>query len=392
VKTIRVDIRVQSERELKVVWNDDSPWPAYTIHRQAIEECAREIRRVLREMVDAALKKQVMSYGGVLKNLGEHGHLLYQALFTKVGGEGRPDRIRNYYERLSEPFRLRFVVSDSVFVPWGLVYPLDPSLLPDRSPDDPTKVDWAPYRAFWCLSRELSTLYDRIPPDAAGVAHDSSAHNLVRIVHPETFERAANPLSDCPEHHFLGWLSGRYGAPLTTSRALQEFWRKNSAQIGLLYFYCHASASKLALGNDEKIEASRLFLMLAGAHRPPGSSGCLVLINGCSTAVGSPTGDFLISTSHEGLCGFVGTETEVPDIFALRFSLGLLHLLLHDGFSLGEAMHRMYCNHFPLSLVYGLYAHPNFCMPQNQIPDIEVPENFSFGQVGTNRLEIFNGA
>jgi hypothetical protein len=158
--------------------------------------------------------------------------------------------------------------------------------------------------------------------------------------------------------------------PLSPSRAsLRKSGAAGVPEIGLLYFFCHASATALALGPEEMIESSDLFLMLSGANRPPGISGCLVLINGCSTAVGASSGDFLLATAQPGLCGFVGTETDVPDIFALRFSLGLIHLLFR-GLTLGEAMLRMYRDHFPLSLVYGLYAHPSFRMEQDAAPEM----------------------
>ena len=260
--------------------------------------------------------------------------------------------------------------------------------MPDALPKAGNKT-WEVYKAFWCLSREISTLYHRIPPDAAGGGlQDASPLNMIRVVNPETFSNAIAPLGNCPEDQFLAWLRDFAGDPLTTSRQLKEEWRKNGSRIGLLYFYCHASATKLNLGNDEKIEASQLFLTLSDVDRLPGSSGCLVMINGCSTAVGAASGEFLQSTSRQGLCGFVGTETDVPDIFALRFSLSLLRLLFNKGMTLGEAVQYMYRDHFPLSLVYGLYALPNFRMQKLQAPDIvfREPENFSFGRVGTTRL------
>ena len=357
MKTVHVDITVHDEGALKVFWHE---WAAYTISRKVVEGCAQHIRRSLLELVNAALEQQPGSYAPILKKLAEQGNLLYRALFTGIGGEEDPDRVRAHYERQAEPYQLHFRVSTSVFVPWGLVYPFDPSHLPDKWPDNSTNVNWEPYGDFWCLSKGLSTRYVRIKPDQIG---DASTLDVIRVMHPETFEKAAITLSNCPEEGFLGWLKERYGPPITTFRALRENWREKGSRIGLLYFYCHASATKLALGDEEEIEANQLFLLVADPKRKPGT-GCLVLINGCRTAVGNSKGDFLLSTSSGGLCGFVGTETDVPDIFALRFSISLLHLLFHGGVNLGEAMQRLYRDHFPLSLVYGLYAHPDFRMLQ----------------------------
>jgi hypothetical protein len=387
VKTVSVEIKGK-ERELEVVWYDPSPFPSYQINRKTVEYCAREIRRVLRELVDAALVNKLGLCGTTLKKLAEQGSLLHNALFSKTDDAGDPKRIRNYFDKLTEPYQLRFIVSDDIFVPWGLVYPRDSSELPEGFPENQLEV-WEVYRSFWCLDHQLSTIYHRISPDAAG---DASPLDMLRVVHPDALATAVATLAKCPEDDFLAWLNDFSGEPLTTYREFREAWRKRGPQIGLLYFYCHANKTKLALGNDEKIEASQLYLLLE-QDRQLDSSGCLVLINGCSTAVGAAQGEFLQATSREGLCGFVGTETDVPDIFALRFSLSLLRLLFRKGLSLGEAMQCLYHEHFPLGLVYGLYALPDFRMRKEQAPDIvfDKPQNFSFGQVGTNRLEASCG-
>jgi hypothetical protein len=134
-----------------------------------------------------------------------------------------------------------------------------------------------------------------------------------------------------------------------------------------------------------------LFLNLCDAAHDERSSGCLVVINGCSTAVGSTSGEFLQSTSAQGLCGFVGTETDIPNIFALRFSLALLHLLFTEGLDLGEAIQYLHRSHFPLSFVYGLYAVPDFRMKKLEAPSIllnDKPLNLSFAPVGSSRLGV----
>jgi hypothetical protein len=101
----------------------------------------------------------------------------------------------------------------------------------------------------------------------------------------------------------------------------------------------------------------------------------------------------MLPASTQGLCGFVGTETDVPDVFALRFSTSLLHLLFQRGKTLGEAMHCLYRDHFPLSLVYAVYAHRNFRMSQPEAPDIDekTRANFSIGAIGTRWLEALHG-
>jgi hypothetical protein len=86
------------------------------------------------------------------------------------------------------------------------------------------------------------------------------------VVHPETFKGAEAGLTAGPERGFLEWLKTSFGEPLATSRELKHFWRTDASKTGLLYFYCHANATKLALADDDKIEASKLFLLLTNGQ------------------------------------------------------------------------------------------------------------------------------
>jgi hypothetical protein len=395
MKTIRVDVReVEDRREMKVVWNDEQAWPAYTIHRPAVERCAREIRRCLHDLVAEGMKggaASVRRSGPILKDLATQGAELYETLITAAGPCAvRPKEIVEYYRQSQEPISLRFCVSNNIFVPWGLVYPGDPEALPD----DPEEVTANTYSSFWCMSRELATVYERLPPDATGRGQDASTLTTVCVVHPDALDTAKKAIKGASETALAEWFLDKHGLKIATAREFKKHWRDAGSETGLLYFYCHANASALALGDDEKVEASELLVTLGKADRPKGRSGCLVLMNGCSTAVGDAASDFLASTSQPGMCGFLGTETEIPDVFALRFSLGLLDLLFREGLTLGEAMQRLYVAHFPMSLLYGLYAHPGFRMPQAQTQGfrpVGMADNLSFDQLGTAKLEAAHG-
>ena len=383
MKTIRVDVKPQGDRELKIVWNDDQPWPAYSIPRTAIDAAARRIRRALAVMVDAALAGTLATSADVVKDLACAGSALYETLFAATDRGDVARRVRSYYEN-AESFRLRFSVETSVFVPWGLVYPARTEEVENLPlPADITKP--GDYDRFWCLSRELATVYDRIPPDAVGRDFNSAGLGIMRVLHSEAFETATHQLGRAPEGQLLAWLD-RAAPPITTRKDLRHAWKTRGGTTGLLYFYCHANATKLALSEEEKIESAELLVTLSGAPRTPNTPSCLLMINGCSTAVGDAKGDFMAAASQEGLCGFIGSETDVPDLFAMRFSLALLNLLFREQLSVGSAMHRLYRRHFPLSLVYGLYAHPDFQMPQQGMPVYDEVENLSIAAVGTGRL------
>jgi hypothetical protein len=384
VKTIRVDVKPHGDRELKIVWNDEQAWPTYNISRSAVENASRRIRDVLKGLVQAALGGQLAGSGEILKNLARDGALLYETLFAATEGRPYADRVRRYYSH-HEPFRLRFSVETSVFAPWGLVYPAGADEV-ERLPAMENIADLGPYEKFWCISRELATVYDRIPQDAAGRGYDSSSLGIMRVMNRETFDEVKAKVGLASEVEILEWLDAA-APPIVTAKDLRLAWKGRGAKTGLLYFYCHANATRLALSEIEQIESSELLVTLSGATREPNTSGCLLVMNGCSTAVGDPKGDFMVAASQEGLCGFIGTEADVPDIFALRFSLALLDLLFREGLTISVAMLRLYRSHFPLSLLYGLYAHPDFRMPKEGMPKLAASQNLSLGAVGTGRLE-----
>src|SRR5882724_10274610 len=145
VNIVKVIISVHGSDALKVFWNEwtkdktadtttyrNTYKTTYKISRHTVEGCAEEIRNVLLELVKHCLKKDIEAAAPILKKLAEKGNLLYQALFTKFGDEGEedPHEIRDHLATLEDPFQLDFLVSNLVLVPWGLIYPADPDLLP----------------------------------------------------------------------------------------------------------------------------------------------------------------------------------------------------------------------------------------------------------------------
>ncbi|WP_354124931.1 hypothetical protein [Bradyrhizobium sp. LA6.10] len=348
---------------------------------------AADIRKVLLELVNHCLKDKAETAAPILKQLARKGNALYKTLFLRMEGDEDAAGVKKYYASLGEPFRIEFRVADSVLVPWGLMYSGDPELLPDDWRGIEQTAWWHTYHQFWCFAHDTTVRYIGIKPSQVG---DASSLGMLRVAHPSVFGKAKDTISSEVEKSFSAWLDERYGMPINTEQALKDSWQERASQIGLLYFYCHATPNQLAIGTDDTINASGLFLILADTKRD-NETGCLVFINGCRTAAADPGGTFLLPASVTGHVGFVGTETDVPDVFALRFSTSLLHLLFKDGKTLGEAMSRLYRDHFPLSLVYGIYAHPNFRMCQDGAPSLSKQTNFSDDVVGSGRLEIPHG-
>jgi len=353
VTTVRVDITTPEDNQLKVVWNDpEAPWGAYLINRALVEDCAKKVRSALDSMVDQALKGASAGDGGTLRQLAREGSMLHRALFLRESGEQDPAEVRDYYAAKPE-CRFRFRLPPGVSVPWGLIYP-------GVAKEVPESFSASACEPFWGLLRQSATLHERMKPNVIG----SGAANLslLRVTQTAPFKKAVAGL-DGDERAFLDWIEKQYGGAVSTRESLEGIWAEKGASAGMLYFYCHANANELATDDDDPLTFTDLLLVLDSSSRPRGQSGCLMLLYGCSTAGPSNRGGFLSSANSGGFCGFVGTETKVPDVFALRFALRLIHRMFSTGETLGEAMAVMVRRHLPLSLLFSVYAHPDFRMP-----------------------------
>ncbi len=140
------------------------------------------------------------------------------------------------------------------------------------------------------------------------------------------------------------------------------------------HFACHceideevASASRLrfSFGNEVTIaDLESYFALLRDKRRPEWRP--LIFLNACG---GSRIDPVMVTSfprfflEENGNRGFIGTETNVPDSLAARFSMRFYEELL-SGATLGDAVHRakwaMLTKHNnPLGILYTVYADPD---------------------------------
>jgi hypothetical protein len=124
------------------------------------------------------------------------------------------------------------------------------------------------------------------------------------------------------------------------------------------------------------------------AGEPESNWTALGILNGCSTAVGKDCQSFIEALSRDGFCGFLGTESEIPNVFALRFGSAFLNRLLVSGHPLVQVVDELRREHWPLSLLYGLYGYPllQIVPSAGGTAIIGCPANFSRGPLGAAAL------
>lgn len=376
----------EGEDLLKIIWNypPDPPVAPYFVSVKTLREKGENARNALQRLVNQAMKENSSGYVKELHELAIAGHELYEALFHEIKGSKASrikawlDRERANQQHKDLQFQITFVLETLLHIPWGLIY--------DGFIDDFTRTadkDFTEHKEnFWSLRFLVSCVYRRIQPQ---FLNHNDGKDVLLVINKPVFDNAV-PQLVLPQDEVLRWLGDTFGSPLTSSDDFFERWKTSGATCRLLFFYCHGSHESLELHTEDRITLTDFQLRTSLPDAAPQST-CLVFLNGCSTAAGSDKGTFLTVTSEGLFCGFVGTETKVPDIFALRFGLAFLYYFLHEGWPILKTMDHLRRRHWPLGLVYSSFCSPLLhFVPNGQHLTIDITDNFSQLPLGTKRI------
>lgn len=375
---VYLDLR-NDQGALKATWDDEgNVYPAYAIDLKRLERCADKVRKALSPLVAAARTGQLAACAPVLKNTAAAGHELYQALFYDAEGSGRDAAwIQEELASKTWPYRVTVRVGPRIHIPWGLVHDAPPERLGEGAGYDD-------YAGFWCIKHLLGTVHQRAMRRPEVRSRD--AFRLFSVINEASY-RAALDAVESEESSALEKLFDGGGRRVRSCAEIWSLWEREEDSVGVLYFYCHADGSRLALGPNDMLDIDSISRFRGKVDQRPRR---LVFLNGCSTAVGSAGGGFLEATSDRALCGFIGTEVKVPDVFALRFGATFLHTMVNSGKPVYEVMAELRRQQWPLGLLYSLCAHPDFrvAVPQADLaPPAPIRGNFSLGHVGSQDLE-----
>lgn len=365
---------------LKVVWSQGiSRFLPYVVDADALRETAKEVRQSLGDVVTKAMQGGTDTCGPELHAVAKAGYTLRLALFDKRGGEADPQVIEHWLATREPGTRIVFSVEPRIHIPWGLIY--DTEI--DEPVDGAYATDMNRYSDFWALKYQLSTMYLRIPPDADDRQISGELLRMIAVINKAAYEQAVAPLSP-DERVWVHSIVAAGGAPAHAPADLFQRWKDAVGKNCVIYFYCHGDGSSLAL-TDESLTPTKLRLRLK-RNAVDGASTSLVILNGCSTAAGDPSGGFLDATGPPSFCGFVGTEAAVPDIFALRFGAELLRTFLQSGRPIRDVMQELRDAHWPLSLLYSVCCYPEITViPPTALEGIQAfdTDNFSTQQIGS---------
>ncbi|HMF57415.1 MAG TPA: hypothetical protein VK619_13815 [Pyrinomonadaceae bacterium] len=355
-KVIKLKVSNDDNVRRRLIWDPpaENEWDPYSIEWGALKRRSEDVRQSLKRFVNKCMTDGPNRTGKELKQLAVEGKRLYELLFKRQRGPEEPKKVKEWLEGLEPGYRIIVTVDEQTYVPWGLVYDADPDKLSGEEED----VDINHYQNFWCFKYCLSTMYYKIGAKNVKSPKSIDSFKILSVTHDETITQVKACLTDEEKRLFDWWYKKDVAPPLKSSAELSAKWKKLADEIDLLYFYCHASGTDLALSDGDTIHRDIIKYDLTRQASLSNKYDCLVFLNGCATAIGDPEGGFLEATSGDGFCGFIGTEAEVPDIFALRFGLAFLYNFFHEGMPVYSIMDKLRRDHWPLSIIYSTNCYP----------------------------------
>ena len=340
-----------------------------------LDQMISRTREALRELVTLKVgKKQTLVYQSLLdipeqvnrsalRHLAESGYLLFQQIFFGDAADAQARLLGERLIALSEKQQLKIqIVSQQFLLPWGLLY-LAPRF-------DPDQIEPERFLGF-------KHIIEHLPLQPSMQVLDSIINskpkltvslNLDREIDRDTGHKLTEEQLD-----YWGKQAQQWSADVLvreTAASVVEALADAENADQLIYFYCHAAAKDLnEVGGPDascfKFPGGALTLKdlkLRAPTRTPLTGAPLVFINACESAEMSPLfyDGFVPYFMSKGARGVVGTECEIPALFARQWATSFFDRFL-SGRPLGEIFLELrreflFKHNNPLGLLYAVYC------------------------------------
>jgi hypothetical protein len=360
---------------LRVIWNKDG-WETadYLVNAAFLKAASDQVRREL-DRLSATYSEAVDARTGemrneavimpVLRNLAVAGHKLYRILFGTSALKAK--RLSVQIGKLKATDRkLNILVAADVAIPFGLIYDLDPDDLAD------TVRGVFEQGGFWggCLQiAAMPGLYEDLDEGVSDV-------RMLALINRNEFKLATTGLRAPPTSDISSLLDRPLGTTYSR-KGFDEFIDRASKSSAIVYFFGHCANQVLHVSPNEQLDAADLHLRLSDLmpfDEPEDATRSLVFLNACYTGISNDKNDFLSACHKPGLCGFVGSEAELPGRFAMRYGHAFLTSIF-DGWSVGQTTTRLARELWPYSLLYCCYANPDFRVRTTLAPSAGNPQS-----------------
>lgn len=350
---------ILSGTEVSLRWgNNHGVFEEYNVGQGMLTAACLGIRDRLEALVLVAAADTGMR-AKALRELARSGAKLHYVLFEmneirKAGTDVK--------EWMAEEFAggdhdLRITGDPQIHVPWSLLF----EGKVDAIPPDADSLEL--FDGFWGQKYILSSTTSGYKQPRSKLERNCGNSKLLSLMHEDEAFTAYKGFSGDMQQEYKDLMAYPVGVAhdLAECRKLIDKAVPNDT---IFHFFGHQCDGMLDLGDGETIDVFefRELLDKLTEQKDGSKSYGLVILNACATANGKLDYSFTYATDRSGLCGAIGTEAVVPRDFAARFALQFLTRMLGQGKSVGETMSEL--RHepalWPLSLVYGCYAQPDY--------------------------------
>lgn len=260
---------------------------------------------------------------------------------------------------LEEGDRLN-IHTDTAFLPWEILYPLEYNLDWPRS-----KKEQYPVQPHKLWGYRFMTSHILLPDDSHGweppLIEHADGPAFVSLNLNKTIEDAFQQRKFKPIHFHQQFYSSRlvnHGQLLDNPEEIKELLLAPDNQATIIYLYCHGRSATLSEANGDELD-------LGGARITPAffdydeikyKRGPIVILNSCSSAATSPLSfsSFPKKFRHKRAMGMIGTTIAIPATFAAAFGKRLIEAYL-DGVPIGHAIYVLRRELLDLSNPLGLF-------------------------------------
>jgi hypothetical protein len=361
-------IEADLDSKYRITWGGrTTQFPhAISVDAQALRQEADAMRALLASLSDWCATDDPAPRVAKLTQIAAIGGRLRFLLFNDPG---KLDVVRKLETWIADQYEegdhdLSIQPDSSIYIPWGLVYDGKPKT-GDVEGESLAEREIKQFGGFWALKYSLTATGFFLNKSSA--KRPRTKFGVLSLVDAQVEQQIEADLGHDEYRRYREVLSPPVGTGSNLSYC-QELVEKSPQRDILFHFLGHHHDGILDLGNpDDNVDYVRFAMFLNAISERKGSdpSACgLVFLNGCESALGKEGMSLRGLSARPDLCGMIATEGIVRSTFAAKFGSRLLRALVAEGKTVAKTMDELHRDPalWPESLLYGCYAHPDYCI------------------------------
>jgi hypothetical protein len=334
----------------------------YKVSKESLLRASSDVRDILSRVTAADDFERGDPFESFQSDLCRAGSVLFSNLFAALDGDRQTaENVRDYLSEPPPPETGLLITTDGlIHVPWNFV------ALPLSSP---TQYSHLFFNHFKIRVTSLcgSILQQRRLP------LQSKNFRVLFAIHKPFFDQAINSrYLSIGERELWEKISSLPVGTRIDWDSCEQAWSQISKYDSVISILGHSEGDEIHLfeidptnrdaDGIQKYIINYAQLLACFRKRAGSCSDSLLMINVCSSAVTNERYGPLAIAYGNGFHGLIGSEANILNVFALKYSLKFLGYLLAGEKNVGQAFDQTRQDLFPRSLLYTCYADPRFAV------------------------------